>query len=162
LIVDWNRLTIDAAGLDCDRLLSDWRWLVPESLLPFSLTIFGDWFFEDATARVIFLDTVAARLSEIAHSRAAFLAEREKPENLDEWFMADLTMLCWERGLRPGPGQCLSFKIPPALGGPLEVNNIQVCDLMVHETILAQIHRGVKDLPEGTKIDRFVVDGEQP
>ncbi len=43
-------LTIDAKGLDCDRLLSDWRWLVPEALRPFSLTMFGDWFFEDSAA----------------------------------------------------------------------------------------------------------------
>jgi hypothetical protein len=98
----------------------------------------------------------------IAHSRQAFLTERAKQENLDQWFMADLAMLCWERGLRPGPGQCLSFKIPPVLSGPLEVDNVEVADLMVHESILAQIHRGVKDLPEGTRIDRFVVDGEEP
>jgi hypothetical protein len=160
--MDWKRLTIDTAGLDCNRLLSDWRWLVPESLRPFSLTMFGDFFFEDSTGRVIFLDTVAAQLSEIAGSRASFLVEREKPDNLDQWFMADLALLCWERGLRPGPGQCLSFKIPPVLSGPLEVDNIEVSDLMVHESILAQIHRGVKDLPEGTRIDRFVVDGEEP
>ena len=160
--MDWKRLTIDAGGLDCDRLLSDWRWLVPKALRPFSLTIFGDWFFEDSAGRVIFLDTVAAQLSEIASSRQAFLAEREKQENLDQWFMAVRAMLCWERGLRPGPGQCLSFKIPPVLSGPLEVDNIEVCDLMVHESILAQIHRGVKDLPEGTRIDRLVVDGEEP
>jgi hypothetical protein len=160
--MDWKRLTIDAAGLDCDRLLSDWRWLVPESLRPFSLTMFGDWFFEDSAGRVIFLDTVAAELSEIAPSRRAFLAERAKQENLDQWFMADLAMLCWERGLQPGPGQCLSFKIPPVLSGPLEVDNIEVCDLMVHESITAQIHRQTKDLPEGTVINRFTVDGEVP
>ena len=37
--------------------------------------MFGDWFFEDSTGRVIFLDTVAAELPEIAPSRQAFLAE---------------------------------------------------------------------------------------
>jgi hypothetical protein len=160
--MDWKRLAIDVEGLDCNRLLSDWRWLVPESLRPFSLTIFGDWFLEDSVGRVIFLDTVAATLSKIAPSQQAFLAERAKQENLDHWFMADLAMLCWERGLQPGPGQCLSFTIPPVLGGPLDVDNVEVCDLMVHESVLAQIHRGVRDLPEGTKIDRLVVDGEEP
>jgi len=160
--MDWKQLTIDLDGLDCDHLLSDWRWLVPTSLRPFSLTMFGDWFFEDSDGRVIFLDTVAAQLSEIAASRQAFLAERKKQENLDQWFMANLAILCWERGLQPGPGQCLSFKIPPVLSGPLEVHNIEVCDLIVHESVLAQIHRSVKDLPEGTRIDRFVVDGEEP
>jgi hypothetical protein len=55
--MDWKQLTIDVDGLDCDRLLSDWRWLVPESLRPFSLTMFGDWFFENTDGRVMFLDT---------------------------------------------------------------------------------------------------------
>ncbi|MFT3880234.1 MAG: DUF1851 domain-containing protein [Gemmatales bacterium] len=160
--MDWKRLTIDATGLDCDRLLLHWRWLVPESLRPFSLTMFGDWFFEDSAGRVLFLDIIAGQLSEIAPSRKAFLTERDKQENLDQWFMADLALLCWERGMRPEPGQCLSFKIPPVLSGPLEVDNIEVNDLMVHESIMAQIHRGAKDLPEGTRIDRFLVDGEEP
>ena len=70
--------------------------------------------------------------------------------------MADLALLCRERGLRPGRGQCLSFKIPPVLSGRVEIENIEVCDLMVHQSIIAQIHRGVKDLPEGTVINRFV------
>jgi hypothetical protein len=160
--MDWSRLTIDASDLDCDRLLSAWRWLVPPSLRPFSLTIFGDWFFEDDRGHIVFLDTVSGRLTEIAPTRAAFLSARELQENLDEWYMADFALLCWERGLRPGPHQCLSFKIPPVLSGPLEVENIEVCDLMVHESITAQIHQGVKDLPPGTKITGFKVDGEDP
>jgi hypothetical protein len=160
--MDWTQLTIDAAELDCDSLLEDWRWLVPTTLQPFCLSIFGDWFFEDSAGGVIFLATVSAQLSEIAPSRAVFLTEREKPENLEEWFMADLARLCRERGLIPGAGQCLSFKIPPVLSGPLKVKNIEVSDLMLHQSILAQIHKGVKDIPEGTRIDAFTFNDEIP
>ena len=160
--MQWKRLSIDPSALDCDRLLSDWRWLVPPGLRPFSLTLFGDWFFEDDDGRVHFLDTVGGELSQIAPTRDAFLAMRERSENLDQWYMADLALLCLERGLRPREGECLSFKIPPVLGGPLDPDNIEVCDLMVHESLTAQLHRGGKELPEGTTIDRFVVDGEAP
>ena len=76
--------------------------------------------------------------------------------------MADLALACLERGLRPGAGECLSFKIPPILSGPLDPENIEVCNLMVHESITAQIHRQGKDLPAGTRIDRILVDGEEP
>jgi hypothetical protein len=158
--MNWEQLAIDVKGLDCDRLLSDWRWLVPKSLKPFSLTMFGDWFFEDDSGRVIFLDTVSAELSMIAPSRSVFMIERETPDNLAQWFMADLAMLCWENGLRPGPNQCLSFKIPPVLSGLLEVDNIEVCDLMVHESISGQIHQQVKGIPEGTVITQIKVDGQ--
>ena len=154
--MNWEQLTIDPAGLDCDRLLADWRWLVPAGLRPFSLTLFGDWFFEDERGRVVFLDTVAGRLTELAPSRVAFLAARDDPENRDEWYMAYLAERCRERGIVPGPGQCLSFKLPPVLSGSLDVSNVEVCDLLVHQSITAQIHQGVKDLPEGTRIRKFV------
>jgi hypothetical protein len=161
-MIDWRQLVIEVYGLDRDRLLSDWRWLVPNDLRPISLTIFGDWFLEDPRGCIWFLDVVGGKLSQVSMSCASFLAERENPENLSEWYMADFALLCWERGLRPTAGQCLSFKIPPVLSGPIKFENIEVCDLMVHESIMGQIHRGVKDLPEGTVIDRFTVDGEVP
>ena len=160
--MDWRCLAIEIDGLDCDRLLSAWRWLVPDELRPISLTMFGDWFLEDRRGCIYFLDTVGGTLSCIAPSRAAFLSERGKPENLGEWYMADLALLCWESGLRPGVGTCLSFKVPPVLSGPVALDNVEVYDLMVHQSIMGQIHRGVKDLPEGTVIERFTVDGEVP
>ena len=109
-----------------------------------------------------FLDIVRGELSQIAPTRDAFLLMRERPENLDQWFMANLALLCLGRGLQPRPGQCLSFKIPPVLSGALDSDNVEVCDLMLHQSTTAQIHRGVKHLPEGTKIARFVVGGEAP
>ena len=124
--------------------------------------MFGDWFFEDSCGRVIFLDTLSAELLEIAPSIQVFDTDRLKRENLDKWFMADLAMLCWDLGLRPGPGRCLSFKILPVLGGPIDISNIEVCDLIVHESITAQIHHRVKDLPVGTRIGRFLIDGKEP
>ena len=102
--MQWERLSIDPTTLDCNRLLSDWRWLVPIDLRPFSLTLFGDWFFEDGRGCVHFLDTVGGKLLPIAPTRGAFLAMREQPENCDQWYMADLALLCLERGLQPRGG----------------------------------------------------------
>lgn len=160
--MDLQRLTICIGGLDCDQLLSDWRWLGPDDLQLVSMTKFGDCFLEDRRGCIHFLDTLGGRLTPIAPSNEAFLTEREKPENLDEWFMIDFTLLCWESGLRPAAGQCLSFKIPPILSGAVELENVEVCDLLVHQSIMGQLHRNVKDLPEGTVIDQITVDGEVP
>jgi hypothetical protein len=154
--MSWENLSINIVPLDCNRLLSDWRWLVPEDLRPFELTIFGDWFFEDADGRVVFLDTVGGRLTVIAPSRSAFLTDRENPENKDEWYMPDLARRCRDEGLCPSFGQCLSFTIPPVLSGPMDASNVEVCDLMVHLSSLGQIHQGVKNVPDGTQIDGFV------
>ena len=161
-MMEWQRLSISIDGLDRDRLLSDWRWLVPDDLQLVSMTLFGDCFLKDRQGSIHFLDTLGGRLTLIATSNEAFLTEREKPENLDELYMIDLALLCWESGLRPTIGQCLSFIIPPVLSGPVDLDNVEVCDLLVHESIMGQLHRGEKDMPEGTVIDRFTVDGEVP
>lgn len=160
--MDWQRFSIDPAGLKHDRLLTDWRWLVPSDLRPFSLTLFGDWFFEDKSGSVFFLDTVCGELRSIAPTRAAFLIARELPENSDQWYMTELAQLCLNRGLRTAAGKCLGFKILPILGGKLDVENIEVCDLMVYLSITGQIHRQTKSLPPGTLITGITVDGAEP
>ncbi len=159
---EWNKLIIDISDLDCERLLSDWRWLVDKTYQPFLMTIFGDWFMESPNGSVFMLDLVSGQLNMISQSISDFDKEKEKLDNLDEWFMADLSYLCHDKGLCPGVGQCLSYKIPPILSGELIPENIDVADIMVHQSIMGQIHMGVKDLPEGTKINKFLVDGEEP
>ena len=126
------------------------------------MTVFGDWFFESSNGNVFMLDLVAGKLTKIAESRADFISNRDKHENLAEWFMADLALLCYEKGLRFGTGQCLGYKLPPILNGELAPHNIEITDLMVHQSILAQIHKGIKDLPEGTRINNFTIDDERP
>jgi hypothetical protein len=47
------------------------------------------------------------------------------------------------------------------LGGKLAVANLEPTDIAVHQGILSQIHEQTRNLPEGTRIDRIVVDGEE-
>lgn len=148
-------MTIDITGLDCDGLLSDWRWLVPEELRPFCMTVFGDWFFTDDSGKVLFLDLVDGRLKEVADSKEDWLCKRDMPEHRDRWFMPALANACFDAGMVLGGGQCLGYKLPPSVGGKLELGNMEVTDIMIHESILGQILKGTKDLPEGTRINSF-------
>ena len=158
----WSKLELDIAELDTERLLDDWRWLVPDQYAPLAMTVFGDWFLEGPDGQVLMLDLVAGDLKPIAADRDQFYGARTTRENLDAWYMAELAYLCYERGIQPGPGQCLSYRIPPVLGGELVPGNIEVTDIGVHQSLMAQIHHGVRDLPEGTRIDRITIDGEEP
>ncbi|KPK84361.1 MAG: hypothetical protein AMJ81_05850 [Phycisphaerae bacterium SM23_33] len=158
----WQKLCIGLEGLDCDQLLSDWRWLVGSRHRPVALTVFGDWFLETVDGNILFLDLVSGELKKIASNIDDFRRMCRDRENLNKWFMADFAYLCFDRGIVPGPGQCLSYRIPPILGGELCLENVEVSDLMVHESILGQIHRQVKDLPPGTPIDRIIIDGPEP
>jgi hypothetical protein len=62
-------------------------------------------------------------------------------------------------GMKPEKDQCLSFKHPPALGGELEPDNIEVSDVWVHFSIAGQLLRQIKDVPAGTRITDIVVEG---
>ena len=66
------------------------------------------------------------------------------------------------RGLVPGPGQVLAWTVPPVLGAPTAIENLQIMDFEVYLSIQGQIHRQVKELPPGTKITGFSVGGEVP
>lgn len=60
-------------------------------------------------------------------------------------------------GARPGYDQCISYKEPLFLGGSDEIANLEVSDLDVYWTVAAQLLAEVRDLPEGTVINRVTV-----
>jgi hypothetical protein len=62
----------------------------------------------------------------------------------------------------PGATEVLTFKIPPVLGGAIEVENIAALDYVVASSIAGQLHRQVKDLPPGTAVSGFTIGGEVP
>ncbi len=43
----WEELLIRTPNLDCQRLLSYWRWLLQKDYHPIVMTAFGDWFLLD-------------------------------------------------------------------------------------------------------------------
>jgi hypothetical protein len=63
-----------------------------------------------------------------------------------------------DAGLVPDAGQILSFKIPPVLGGELDVANLEVADFVVSVDIAGQLHDQVKDLPMGSPISDITID----
>ena len=158
----WEQLLIRTADLDCPRLLSYWRWLLQKGYHPIVMTAFGDWFLLDDDGSVHFLDLVAGKLSKAAETGDEFKRIMGLPEKLDEWFMAGLVESLLECGMVLGPGECYGYKLPPIVGGQLEVENIEPTNIVIHQSLLSQIHEQTRNLPEGTKISRFLVDGEEP
>ena len=56
----------------------------------------------------------------------------------------------------------LSFVVPPVLGGKFDPDNVTVRDFVVALNISGQIHDQIRDLPPGTPIKGFTVDGRTP
>lgn len=61
-----------------------------------------------------------------------------------------------------GPDECVGYKVPLFLNGKDVLANLQKTDMKVYLELCAQLWNQVKDLPEGTPIDKIVLlPGEQ-
>jgi hypothetical protein len=150
--ITWNELTVDFEKPGADDLLSDWRWLVGDSMRLLLVSSIGDMFLADSAGQVFWLDAGTGHLKQIAESLDEFQRLRQQRAQADEWFIPQLVGDLIASGVRLSPGQCYSYKKPPILGGQIEPDNFEPMDLSVHFSVLGQTHKQVKDLPPGTKI----------
>ncbi len=157
-MIDINDYLIDQAGKDWGQLLSDWIVLFPEDFTVWMVNRFGDVFaiFDDDSVHM--LDVGAGTLTRMADSQDDFCQQIGMGDNANNWLMIPLVDACVAAGMRLGPDQCYSFKTPPVLGGQYDTGNSEPMDLAVHYSFLADIHRQIKDLPDGTQIKLVVTE----
>jgi hypothetical protein len=153
--ITWKELTVALADHTPDDLLADWRWLLDDSFQLILISSLGDMFLTDSAGHVHWLDAGAGRLTEIAASFDEFQQLRQQPANAAEWFIPQLVGDILQSGVRLAPGQCFGYKLPPIVGGQMEPSNFEPTNLAVHFSILGQLNRQAKDLPEGTPIASF-------
>jgi hypothetical protein len=150
--ITWNDLTVGFQKPGADDLLSDWRWLIGDSMRLHLVSAIGDMFLANTTGQVFWLDTGTGQLQQIAESVDEFQRLRQQQEQADRWFIPQLVGGLIASGVRLSPGQCFNYKKPPILGGQIEPANFEPTDLSVHFSVLGQIHKQVMELPPGTKI----------
>ena len=140
------------------EVLDDWRSLVGRELELWCVTKAGDALLRSATdGSMHFLDVISGEVERVADDEAAFEEAVSSPANADRWLMREVVEGQAALGMMPGTDECLSFKIPPAIGGQLTPENLETCNVPVHFSISGQIHRQIKDFPAGTKIDEIEV-----
>jgi hypothetical protein len=148
----WNELAVSPDGVDFEDLLSDWRWLVGEEYHPVVISAMGDLFLRHDDGRIFWLNSGWGQLTELAESADEFKKPMVQPNNAGNWFIPKLVGDLLSSGKKLGPGECFSYKIPPVLGGEIDLDNFEPTNLFVHFSILGQIHEQVKELPEGMPI----------
>jgi hypothetical protein len=146
----------DNETLDSERLLRGWRWLCPEALSVFDRSAFGDLFLRDEAGRVHMLDVGSGEFSLIAESISEFTELAKTPEMREEWFEERDVNAAVERGLVPGPGQCLGFYPPVVFAESDGLSSAYVIDLYDNVGCLGDLHRQIATLPDGAKV-RIVV-----
>jgi hypothetical protein len=162
--MDYRRYIAETT-VSSNEVLDDWRWLIGPDLELWCVTKAGDALLRSANdGSIHFLDVVAGKVERLADDEAAFEDAVASPTNADRWLVREVVEGQAALGMQPGTDECLSFKHPPALGGQLDPDNLETCNVPVHFSIAGQIHRQIKDLPPGTKIGKIkiVAPGASP
>ena len=131
--------------------LKSWTFLDIADKRPLFTSPFGDVFFQTESG-FWFLDVIAGELTRLWSSEGDLSAVLNSREGQDDYLMIGLAHQAENAGLQPGGAEIYGFRIPPVLGGPTELSNVELGDFVVTLNIAGQIHNQVRTLPPGTPI----------
>jgi len=143
------------------RALESWTFLDIAGKVPVLASLFGDIFLQDRTG-YWFLDSIEGSLSKVAATRGELESILGTTDGQDKYLLAGLAIGAERRGLALKEAEVYDFAIPPVLGGSFTEDNVVARDFVVALTISGQIHDQVRNLPPGTPIKGFTVDGRTP
>ncbi|MBW8847245.1 MAG: DUF1851 domain-containing protein [Burkholderiales bacterium] len=136
-----------------DTLLADWQWLIGKHRLPILFTASGNAFVQDVNdGSIHLLDTGEGRLKPACDSADQLRHLLDDVNFVIAHFDVNAIGQLKSEGRELAAGQVWSFIHPPVLGGSFDTDNYEPTDLAVHFSIQGQIHRQVKDLPDGAAI----------
>ena len=145
--MDVEHYLADISGIESDVLLGEWRWLLrDQKFVVFRATALGDLILRNEAGAFFLLDMIDGKLQRLADAESELwrvLDDRQTRKTVLGTFVV--------RGLREAgivlaPGECYSPEQPPILGGSLSNDNLRPCNLLVHASIMGQIHQQVRGL----------------
>jgi hypothetical protein len=137
-----------------------WQWLDFADKAPLFASPFGDLFFRAADG-FWWLDTLEGTLTRPWRTADELRADLSTPEGQDQYLLGGLATAAEQRGLVPADDEIYDFKVPPALGGPLDVDNVGVIDFAVGVNIAGQLRDQLRGLAPGAVISGVTIDGGQ-
>lgn len=158
---DFQHLFIEPPTKDVWEALDGWKWIGLDGLQPRAVSAFGDVFFQASDGSVKLLDTVGGRLIQVSDAWPELVTQLNDPGRRNELLLAELATAARKKGLVLSAGECYDFEKPPVLGGEMSVEQINKTFFVVKVHIAGQIHQQVKDLPQGTKINKVTIGDRQ-
>jgi hypothetical protein len=157
------QLTISLDDFDHARVLDAWKWLMPADFKPFLLTAFGDWILGAPDGAIYLMDTLEGQLTRIAETGREYndCVDNDQDKR-DSWLYEGLVIGQASRGVFLEKGECFGWIIPPIIGGSFEADNIKPHNIVAYETVVGALHQQIRDLPPGSTVSRFTVDGKDP
>lgn len=152
MIITWKDLTVKFDYIDLDRLMESWDWLIGNDKKPILMSSIGDLFLEDNEGICYWLNVGEGILEKVADNETEFKAKLKNEEIVDEWFLIELVSEIKRSGLELTEKKLYGYKKLPIIGGEYKPENFEMTDIEVHFELSGQIHKQIKDLPDGTKV----------
>ncbi len=151
-------LTVKFNNDTSDKLTENWTWLIGTDKKVFLVSIVGDMFLTDSNERIFWLDVGSGELKLVADSIKDFQEKLKDVEQVNEWFMIDLATELRHSKNKLTDGQLYSYYKLPIMGGNYTVDNFAPLSIEEHFRFLGDIHKQIKDLPDGTTVEMKIVD----
>jgi hypothetical protein len=118
----------------------------------------GDMFLKDDYNKVYWLNVGDGTIQKVANDIEEFKNMLEDDDQVNEWFMINLVADIKQSGKELIPEKLYSYTKLPILGGQYTPDNFQLTDIKEHFSLTGEIHKQIKDLPNGTPIVFKIVD----
>lgn len=148
----------DIEGLDIDRLLASWRWLIPNPMRLIARNAFGDLFLADSDGSIHWLDTAEGSLKKAAESETDFQADLKLSDRQELYLAVEDTRLAASNGFVPKGDDCIAFDVP--LAGTINAaqkRKAYILDLYKHHAFLGDFHHQIAAIPDGTSVQLKVI-----
>jgi hypothetical protein len=140
----------DIDGISTESLLREWKWLAPGEFSLVAVNAFGDLFLQDGRGIVNRLDLTSGKISTVASSAADFRNAANDASKKRDWFLEELAKQAERSGCSPGKGQCVGGKVPFVFAQSANApDNLYVADLYEYVSFMGDLHRQMKDVPDG-------------
>lgn len=129
---------------EIEECLPEWTWLVPSSATPLFITALGDWIFGNPDGSLSALSVLEGIYEPIANNSDEYNHLKRSEEWLDEVFLSGWYVIAKGNGVKPIQGECIGWKVHPIKGGKFSVDNLQVFDMKVYQTLMSQLHSRIQ------------------
>lgn len=153
---------IDQTGIDWEKALLGWSWLVPPKFTLWLVNQLADLFLVFPDGTVHMLDVGTGTLTRVAENREDFNVRIDDEDNANDWLAIPLVDKLVAAGIRLQPGECYGFKKLPILGGDYTVENLAPLSVWDYLGAYGSIHEQLRDSPDGTEVVLKVVNKPDP
>ena len=132
--------------------MSEWRWMIGPRARAVGWSSAGDLFYLDERDRICHLDTGAGTAKPVAESRSAFELALVDSTRSEELLLLPVVRSYEAAHGRLVAGQCLGFHTLPVFGGAYSADNRWAISIAEHAAFTGDVHRQIRDLPDGTRV----------